>query len=317
MRLGLETFSYHLAFGRKKMDTFGFIDRAHALGLDGVQINIGPGAPGWGHLGSVDAGYLREVRTTVEDLGMYIEIDTRGTDPGFLVEMLGICKALGADVLRIYASVGGNLEQELAQAPGHFRQVLPVCEDYGVRIAFENHEYETSQDVLKVIREVDSPYVGALVDTGNSMMVWEDPVEAVRAMAPCAVSSHFKDHVVYVDDGQPLVAGVTLGKGSIDCAACFRILAEASPLERINIEVCYDYRAPFRRPQSHGAGATLGQGAFRVLAPPFEPSYIAPPTHKRSALEDERLPEWQDQAVVESVAFVKGLNEQLGSDAAV
>ncbi len=40
MLLGLETFSYHLAFAYRKMDVFGFIQRAADLGLDGVQLNI-------------------------------------------------------------------------------------------------------------------------------------------------------------------------------------------------------------------------------------------------------------------------------------
>ena len=134
MLLGLETFSYHLAFGRGRLDTFGFIERTHELGLDGVQINAGPGAPSWGHLASADPGFLREVRETLEGLGMFVEIDTRKTDPEYLAGIIDVCKALGADVLRIYASVGGDLEEELERAPSHLRQVLPICKDAGVRI---------------------------------------------------------------------------------------------------------------------------------------------------------------------------------------
>jgi len=103
--------------------------------------------------------------------------------------------------------------------------------------------------VMEVVRHVNSEYVGAHIDTGNSMMEWEDPVAAVKNMAPRAVSTHFKDHMVIMVNDQPMVVGVPLGKGSIDCAECFRILAEQSPLERINIEVCYGYIAPFRVPE--------------------------------------------------------------------
>ena len=306
MLLGLETFSYHRWFGRGSMDVFAFVDRCGELGLDGVQLNVN--GPNLGHFGGGDPGRLREVRQLVDQHGMFVEIDSRGTDPQHLAAMLGICHAVGADVLRTYASCGGDLAQELAEAPGHLRQVLPMCADLGVRIAVENHEYETSQDVLEVVRRVDSEWVGTHVDTGNSMMAWEDPVAAVAALAPLAVSSHFKDHIVIMDQ-EPLVVGVTLGTGSIDCAECFRILAEESPLERLIIEVCYGYSAPFRRPQERGAGARLGEGAFRLVDGPFDPSWVLLNHGQDSSVPRDRILEWQHESVVESVAFVRSLNE--------
>jgi 3-oxoisoapionate decarboxylase len=306
MQLGLETFSYHLAFGLGTMDVFGFIERAGELGLDGVQINR-VGRHG-GHLGGDGPDHLAKVRAMAEDMGLFVEVDTRGVDPEHLARALHITHALGGDVLRTYVSVGGDIEQELADAPAQLRRVLGTCAELGVRIAVENHEYETAGQVLGIVHAVDSPYVGALVDTGNSMMVWEDPVDAVRAMAPHAVSSHFKDHVVIIDEGQPMVVGVPLGTGDSDCAECFRILAADSPLERVNIEVCYGYQAPFRRPPEQGAGAKLGQGAFRVHPPPWDPACIAPRFDRPSDAQLQQLLRWQDEAVAASVAYVKELN---------
>ena len=172
---------------------------------------------------------------------------------------------------------------------------------------------------------MDSEYVGTHVDTGNSMFIWEEPIEAIRNMAPYAISTHFKDHTVIMVGGQPVVVGVPLGKGSIDCAEAFRILAEQSPLERINIEVCYGYVAPFRLPEGEGHGAKLGRGSFRVQPPPHDPSVIARYT-SRSLDTDVELQSWawqdmaklaraeeergellalQAQAVIDSVAYVK------------
>ena len=263
-----------------------------------------------------------------DELGLYVELDTCDTNPRNLTRALNICKALGADRLRVYSSVGGDVKEELKQAAEDFRQVIPLCADYDVRIAYENHEFETSHDVLQVVREVDSEYVGTHVDTGNSMLVWEEPTEAIKNMAPYAMSTHFKDHMVIMVGGQPMVVGVPLGKGSIDCAECFRILADQSPLERINIEVCYGYVAPFRLPEDEGHGAQLGQGSFRVHPPPYDPSVVAPytllsldadielqswawqdlATLARSEEEREELLALQDRAVIDSVEYVKELN---------
>jgi len=308
MQLGMETFSYHIAFGTGEMDIFGFIERCASFELDGVQLNMGQLGP----FLRADSDRVRQVREMTAALGMFVEVDTRGTDPAHLTAMLRLCNDLGADVLRTYASCSGDLAQELAQAGDHLCAVVPMCQDLGVRIALENHEYETSRQILEILRRVDSDWVGTHVDIGNSMMVWEEPTAAVAAMAPLAVSTHFKDHIVIVEDGVPLVVGVTLGRGSIDCGECFRILAEQSPLERVIIEVCYGYAAPFRRPESQGAGGRLGEGAFRVVDGPLDPTWIAPRRNAQSPQEVQQLIAWQEQSVIESVEYVKKLNAQMG-----
>ncbi len=306
-RLGMETFGCHLALAQGRMDIPGFIARCAELGLDGVQLNTRFLAP----FLKTDPSGARKVRELTAGLGLFVEVDSRGTEPAHLSRMLRLCRSIGADVLRTYISLGGDLALELAQAPGNLRAVAPLCRELGIRIALENHEHETSQEIIKIVRETDSEWVGVNVDTGNSMMVWEDPLTAVRALAPLAVTSHFKDHVVIMEDGGPLVVGVTLGTGSADCAGCFRALAEESPLERLVIEVCYGYSAPFRRPQEHGAGGRLGEGAFRIVNAPFDPAWIMPHPQRASRAELDRLAAWQEESVAQSVAYVKTLNDAL------
>ena len=308
LQLGMETFSYHLAIASGRMDILEFITRCAELGMDGVQLNTGYLTP---FLKGNHTG-VRKIRELTRELGLFVEVDTRGTDPAHLTGMLDLCKSIGADVLRTYASCGGDLRQELAEAPGHLQAVVPLCQDLGIRIAVENHEYETSQDVLDIVRQVDSEWIGTHIDTGNSMMVWEEPVAAVQAMAPYAATSHFKDHVVIVEDGVPLVVGVTLGTGSSNCAECFRILAEESPLERLVIEVCYGYSTPFRRAQEKGAGGQLGAGAFRIVEGPHDPAWIMPHPHLVPPADWDRLLAWQKESTAQSVAYVKRLNDALG-----
>lgn len=329
MRLGLETFSYHLAFGYGKMDVFGFIKRTADLGLTGVEINVE--GDDLCHLGSDDPAFLRDVRAMIDDLGLYVELDTCNTNPKNLTRVIKICGALGADRMRVYSSVGGDLQAELKQAIVDFQKVVPVCAEHNVKIAYENHEFESSHDVLQVVKQVNSQWVGTHIDTGNSMMVWEDPIQAIKNMAPYAVSTHFKDHLVIMVNGQPMIVGVTLGKGSIDLKECFRIFAQESTLERINIEVCYGYVGPFRVAQEKGYGAKLGAGAFRVQQPPYTPEIVAPyilratePGVKldsyawqdlckmaKSEKEREELLRLQDQSVIESVAHVKQLRKEV------
>ncbi|BBO73246.1 xylose isomerase [Desulfosarcina widdelii] len=324
MLIGLESFSYHLSFSFGKMDLFSFIRKTKELGLDGVEINIE--GDDLGHLKDDSQENLRQIRALCEDLGLFIELDACGTAPAKLRHYLEICTSLGADRLRTYSSFGGDVKQEMAQAIRDFKEVAPAFADAGVRIAYENHEYESSDDILRVIEAIGSPVVGAHIDTGNSMMLWEDPVMAVRNMAPKAVSSHFKDHLVIEVNGMPMIVGVPLGSGAIDLAECYRILAEETDLSRINIEVCYGYLAPFRVEQAKGEGASLGEGPFVVVPPPFNPTVVAPHLLKpkkdgfksyawqeNANLVDEgdldQLIAWQERSVAASVEYVKRLRD--------
>ena len=305
MQIGLESFSYHLAFALGRMDIFGFLRRTADLGLDGVQINVVRG-PVWGHLGGDSRDHLEKVRAMARELGLFIEIDTRGTDPGHLSQALDVCHALGADVLRTFVSLGGDMDEELRRAPDDLRRVLPRARDLGIRLALENHEYETAADMIELLERIDSPQVGLLVDVGNSMMALEDPLAAVRAMAPYAVSTHFKDHVVISGDDDPRVVAVPIGMGNIDCAECLRILMAASILDRINIEESYGYSAPFRYPlPAQDTLEWLGP-AFRCCPPPHDPGIIAPFLYESvPAGAEERFLDFQDRAVRHSVEQMK------------
>ena len=169
MKLGLDSFNYHLAFTAGKLPIPDFIEKVAALGLDGLQFNMG-------HLGPWlrdNPGQASRIRDMVASLGLYAEVGTRGTDPAHLTEMLGMCRDVGATTLRTYISCGGDLAQELSDAPEHLRAMIPPCRDMGIRIGIENHEYETSDQVLAVLDDVDkvgavdSGWIGSHVDTGN------------------------------------------------------------------------------------------------------------------------------------------------------
>lgn len=326
MLLGLETFSYHLAFAYGKMNIFKFIEKTASLGLDGVQINVE--GDDLAHLGSDDPGFLKEVKSTIDKYDLFVEIDTCGTNPDNLKRILKICELLGSDTMRVFSSIGGNVQEEMSQAIIDFKQVVPLCRNFGVSIAYENHEYESSQEIMKVVNEVNSDYVGTHIDIGNSMMLWEEPIDAIKTMAPKAVSSHFKDHIVVMQGDQPMIIGVPLGKGNIDLAESFRILDQQSPLERINIEVCYGYIAAFHLPETKGYGGKLGQGCFQVVQPPFAPELVAPyidhylenpfklsafnwselAKMAKSESQREELVFLQENSVLDSVEYMKQLN---------
>ncbi len=193
MKIGLETESYHLQFITGRMDIFGFIRKTAELGLDGVMINIvpWPGLSGWGTLESFEPEYLERVRKEIQKYGFFAEIDTNGSDPEHLKEVIKAAHRIGADVIRTYTCLGEYDPERLKKAPEDIKQIVPLLEKYRIKLAVENHEEELTDEVIQIINEVNSPWVSAHCDVGNGMMAWEDPVEAVREISTICIHHPF------------------------------------------------------------------------------------------------------------------------------
>jgi sugar phosphate isomerase/epimerase len=108
-------------------------------------------------------------------------------------------------------------------------------------MAIENHIDFTSDEIVEILSNVDSPYLRVNLDTGNSIRMFEDSVEAARKLAPYAAATHIKD--LGVGKGSPrefaFWPSVPLGRGIIDIAAIVSILKEARYRGLFCVEIDY------------------------------------------------------------------------------
>ncbi|WHY15883.1 sugar phosphate isomerase/epimerase [Peribacillus frigoritolerans] len=148
-----------------------------------INIVPWPELPGIGTLESFEPEYLDKVNKEIQKYGFFAEIDTNGTDPKHLTEVIEAAHRIGADVIRTYTCMGEYDPDRLRRAPEDIKQIVPLLKKYRIKLAVENHEEELTDEVIQIIKEVNSPWVGAHCDFGNAMMAWEDPVEAVRKLA--------------------------------------------------------------------------------------------------------------------------------------
>lgn len=313
MKIGLETESYHLQFITGRMDIFQFIRKTAELGLDGVMINIveWPGLPGWGTLESFEPEYLRRVKAEIQKYGFFAEMDTNGTDPAHLTQVIEVAHQIGADVIRTYTCMGTYDPDRLLAAPGDIRKIVPLLQKYRIKLAVENHEEELTSEVIRIIEEVGSPWVRAHCDVGNGMMAWEDPVEAVKKLAPYAFTTHFKDHIIVHDGDDYRVCGVPVGTGSIDLEQIFKILVEQSSLTRINVEMCFPYATAFKREPGAGGVFEVGEGAFKVEQPPYDLSDIKPLDYYYPPQELlEQMIADQERGVEQSIKYTLALRDK-------
>ncbi len=74
-----------------------------------------------------------------------------------------------------------------------FRKAVKVAERFGIRMAVENHINFNCEEMLSLLRSVDSPFLGINFDTGNFVRLLGDPVQAMDLLAPYTYATHVKD----------------------------------------------------------------------------------------------------------------------------
>lgn len=259
-------------------DAIAYADLCQSLGFTGINLSLNDA--NYRHLGGRDVARMDALRTWLEAAGMSLEVDTSGTEPVHLHEMIAVAKRMGARTLRTYTRHRGTPAQMAAATARDLAAAMQDAARAGVVVVLENHEDFTGPELAGIVKSVGHPNLGILYDYGNSQMVLEDPEAALEAVLPYVVSVHVKDHVmIRAEDaaangsGQLTVAGVPMGEGFLPIRRLTeRLLAQG--LRRICFENVWAYSAPIRAGRAPLAGVVLGQGAFRYLDPPFDPARV-------------------------------------------
>lgn len=242
MKLGLDSYSYHLAFGAhpdftpsQKMDLFQFMDRVKELGLDGFQIDPM-------HLVSQKDSYLREILAYSKEKNLFLEYGTMGIEADWLMNELDTCAKLESTILRTFIGFDRydkkiNIHLEIESAIEHLNKVKNRAAELNIKIAIENHGDVSSDELVDIVEKVASPNVGICLDLGNALVTFEDPLEAAKKMAPYTFTTHFKDYAIKMTNYGFKVCGAALGNGNIDLRAALKILTEKTNLDKIILEI--------------------------------------------------------------------------------
>ena len=262
MLLGLHTYSFHLhGMGQnwggyelqwpRVMDIYSLMDEAvEPLGLDGLHLTAVD-------CESTDAANLKKIGQAARDRGLYLEynfsldeeFDTRLNNT--FEEAISIARALGSDIAKASLDLRRprplcasrhhpDVMRQLASIAERLTKAAPLAAEAGVKVALENHTESFSSEILWLVDQVNHPFVGACVDTVNSVMVLEDPMVAIENLTPRAFTNHFCDHRIERDQFGCKFTGVACGDGDIDLKRAYELIENNSSMERINIEVEWD-----------------------------------------------------------------------------
>jgi sugar phosphate isomerase/epimerase len=118
------------------------------------------------------------------------------------------------------------LAEQIERTAAALKALARIAGESGVRIAIENHADYRGPELVSILRAADEPNLGARLDTANPFWVFEEPVDAARALAPYTITTHVKDLAV-----APFAQwkGVPLGQGHVDLPAIVAELAAHAP----------------------------------------------------------------------------------------
>ena len=246
-RLGIADFSFNIRLRAERTgklkgnlgDPLNFLDHCHNIGAGGAQMNIGVR----------DEDYTSRLRSKAEPYNMFFEGSASLPKDRSGVERfeaaVRTAKKAGAKVIRI--AIGGRRYEQFSKAE-QFRAFMertikslqlaePVATRQRMRLAIENHKDWRIDQMLDILKDIDSEYLGVCVDTGNSVALLEDPMEVVEAYAPYSFAAHLKDMAVAEYEDGFLLADVPLGQGLLDLPRIVEILRKANPEIQFSLEM--------------------------------------------------------------------------------
>jgi sugar phosphate isomerase/epimerase len=172
-----------------------------ALGVDLFQIcDYAP-------LDEMDDAELTDAAAAARDLGLAIELGTKGIEPDRLARFLELAGVFDARLVRSMLSSPDN-RPTLAEAEQWLRSALPAYEASGVDLALETYEQISTADLVGLVERIDSARLGICLDPANVVARLELPRDCVEATAPHVKNVHVKD---FAFARQPGWVGFTYG----------------------------------------------------------------------------------------------------------
>ena len=229
-------------------DCFG-VSRASRAPLDYIQYSYDRGAGGVQvMLPTLEPDLLKNIRALAEKLGMYLEVTLRlPQDDGTQFEQTALAaKQIGAWCLRSVCLSGRRYEtfNTLAEwktfvAESHARlaRAIKIVEKVRIPMGLENHKDWTAEEMVPLLKQYSSEYLGTCIDWGNNMSLCDDPVELVEALAPWSLNSHIKDMAVEEYADGFYLSEVALGQGMLPLKRLTATLLKAQPRTKFSLDM--------------------------------------------------------------------------------
>ena len=217
MRLGIGSYTYTWTVGvpghepDTRLTVTDLLLKANKLGVGVVQ--YADNLP----LDALPPQELSELVRRSQELGIAIEVGTRGIQPDHLRSYLRLAEQTHSPIVRVVLDTADHRPEE-DEAVDLIRTVMPDYERSGVCLAIENHDGFPAKTLARIVERVGSSSVGVCLDTVNSFGSLECPEVVVDTLAPLVANLHIKDFAIRRADHQMgfVIEGTPAGEGRLD-----------------------------------------------------------------------------------------------------
>lgn len=187
--IGLGTYAYfwqHSDRVPEPLSLAGALEDTRAQGVDLFQIcDYAP-------LEQMSDAELHDAARVARDLGITIELGTKGIVPEHLSRYLHLAEIFQARLVRSML-YGPDSRPDLAEAETWLRHSIRSFEAAGVTLALETYEQLATSELVGVIERVGSDALGVCLDPANVTARLEQPRTCVEQTAPLTKNVHVKD----------------------------------------------------------------------------------------------------------------------------
>lgn len=225
--IGIGTYAYfwqHSERSSAPLSLIGALEDTRAQGVDLFQIcDYAP-------LERMNDAELRDAVRAARDLGLTIELGTKGIAPDHLLRYLDYAGAFDSALVRSML-YGPDSRPSLAQAETWLRGALRSYEAAGVSLALETYEQVPTRDLVGLIERVGSTHLGICLDPANVTAQLELPRDCVDRTAALTMNVHVKDFAFAREPGWVgfTYSGAPMGTGLHDYD---HLLSTVRPRER-------------------------------------------------------------------------------------
>lgn len=216
------------------------MEHCHQIGAGGVQVVVS----NW------TTDFAKNVRNTREKLGLYLEgsigVPKNAADVSRFEKEVINAKEAGMQVLRTVCSSGRRYEtyhsmeafQQLQKnALASLQLAEPILRKHKMKLGVENHKDWRAPELERMLKQVNSEWVGVTLDFGNSISLLEDPMEVIQTLVPYAFSTHVKDMALEEYPDGFLLSEVPLGKGILDLPRIIALCRKHNPNMTFSLEM--------------------------------------------------------------------------------
>ena len=245
MKLSVSMWSVVQTVRDGKLDLPGFIDFAAGQDTEGVEL--------LDYFWTDPQAQIPAIKRQIADAGLTLAVYSIGNDffqpdpavrasqVAALKQGVDVANQLEVGLMRVFsgsAKAGYQLEDGLGWILDGLAEGAAYAQAHGVTLALENHGLMAgrSDQVRQIIETVNSPALRANLDTGNFLLVGQNPTDAARDLADLVALVHLKDFrlateadTVHVYKGLDGVGytGTVVNQGQVDLAAIIEILDKA------------------------------------------------------------------------------------------